>query len=68
MESVSHKALEFNIKGVLSGIDAAVDTENIEPYHRLKGKENKGKVILKLFKRKNADKIKLNKKAEKHLP
>ena len=66
-ESVSDNALEDKIQGVLRGIDAEVDTENIESCHRLKGKGSKGRVILKLSKRKDAEKIKLNKKkAKKH--
>ena len=66
-ESVSDNALEDKIQGVLRGIDAEVDTENIELYHHLKGKGSKGRVILKLSKRKDAEKIKLNKKkAKKH--
>ena len=37
-ESVSDKALEDKIQGVLSRIDAKVVTENIELCHCLKGK------------------------------
>ena len=55
-ESVSDNTLEDKIQGVLRGIDVEVDTENIESCHRLKGKGNKGKVILKLSKRKDAEK------------
>ena len=66
-ESVSDNALEDKIQGVLRGTDAEVDTENIESYHRLKGKGSKGRVILKLFKRKDAEKIKLNKKKLKKI-
>ena len=66
-ESVSHSAFKDKIQGVLRGIDGEVDTENIESCHRLKGKVNKGKVILKLSKRKDVDKIKLNKKKLKIL-
>ena len=61
-ESISDYALEDKIQGVLRGIDVKVDTENIESCHRLKGKGSKGKVILKLSKRKDAEKIKSNKK------
>ena len=60
-ESVSDNTLEDKIQEVLHGIDVEVDTENIESCHRLKGKGNKGKVILKLSKRKEADKIKSTK-------
>ena len=60
-ESVCDNALENKIQGVLRGIDAEVDTENIESCHRLKGKGTKGRVILKLSKRKDGEKIKLNK-------
>ena len=63
-ESVSDNALEDKIQGVLRGIDAEVDTENIELCHRLKGKGSKGRVILKLSKRKDVEKIKLNKKKQ----
>ena len=66
-ESVSHSAFKDKIQEVLRGIDGEVDTENIESCHRLKGKVNKGKVILKLSKRKDVDKIKLNKKKLKIL-
>ena len=66
-ESVSDNALEDNIQRVLHGIDAEVDTENIEPCHHLKGKGSKGRVILKLSKRKDAEKIKLNKKILKNI-
>ena len=66
-ESVSDNALEDKIQGVLRGIDAEVDTENIESCHRLKGKGSKGRVILKLSKRKDAEKIKLNKKKLKNI-
>ena len=54
-ELVSDNALEDKIQEVLHGIDVEVDTEKIESCHRLKGKGNKGKVILKLSKRKEAD-------------
>lgn len=40
----------------------AVDTKNIQSYHGLKEKGNKGKVTLKLFKRKDEDKIQQKKK------
>ena len=66
-ESVSDNALEDKIQGVLRGVYAEVDTENIESCHRLKGKGNKGRVILKLSKRKDAEKIKLNKKKLKNI-
>ena len=66
-ESVSDNALEDKIQGVLRGIDVEVDIENIESCHRLKGKGSKGKVILKLSKRKDAQKIKLNKKKLKNI-
>ena len=59
-ESVSDEALEDKIQGVLRAIDVKVDTENIESCHRLKGKDSKGRVILKLSKRKDTEKIKLN--------
>ena len=61
-ESVSDNALEDEIQGILRGIDAEVDTENIELCHHLNGKGSKGRVILKLSKREDAEKIKLNKK------
>ena len=60
-------ALEDNIQGVVRGIDVEVDTENAESWHRLKGKGNKGRVILKLSKRKDAGKTKLNKKKLKNI-
>ena len=66
-ESVSYNAFEDKIQGVLSGIDTKVHTENIESCHRLKGKGSKGRVILKLSKRKDAEKIKLNKKKLKNI-
>ena len=66
-ESVSDNALEDKIQGVLRGIDVEVDTENIELCHRLKGNGSKGKAILKLSKRKDAEKIKLNKKKLKNI-
>ena len=66
-ESVSDNALEDKIQGVLRGIDVEVDTGNIDSCHRLKGKGSKGKVILKLSKRKDAEKIKLNKKELKNI-
>ena len=66
-ESVSDNALEDEIQGILRGIDAEVDTENIELCHHLNGKGSKGRVILKLSKRKNAEKIKLNKKKLKNI-
>ena len=66
-ESVSDNALEDKIQGVLRGIDAEVDTENIESCHRLKGKGSKGRVILKLSKTKDAEKTKLNKKKLKNI-
>ena len=61
-ESVSDNALEYKILGVLRGIDVEVDMENIESCPRLKRKENKAEVILKISKRKDAGKIKSNKK------
>ena len=45
-ESVSDNALEYKIQGVLRGIVAEADTENIESCHRLKGKVSEGRVIL----------------------
>ena len=66
-ESVSDNALEDKVQGVLRGIDADVDTENIESCHHLKGKGSKGRVILKLSKRKDAEKIKLKKKKLKNI-
>ena len=66
-ESVIDNALEDKIQGVLCGIDAEVLTENIESCNRLKGKGSKGRVILKLSKRKDAEKIKLNKKKLKKI-
>ena len=59
-ESVSDNALKYKIQGVLRGIDVEVDTENIELCHLLKERGNKRKVIIKLYKRKNTGKIKLN--------
>ena len=61
-ESVSDDALEDKIQGVLRGIDAKVDTENVESCQRPKGKGSKERVILKLSKRKDVEKIKLSKK------
>ena len=61
-ESVSDNALEDKIQGGTKWNDAEVDAENIESCHRLKGKGSKGRVILKLSKRKDAEKIKSNKK------
>ena len=66
-ESVSDNALEDKIQGVLHGIDVKVDTENIESCHHLKEKGSKAKVILKLSKRKDAEKIILNKKKLKNI-
>ena len=66
-ESVNDNALEDKIQGVLREIDVEVDTENIESCRRLKGKGSKGRVILKLFKKKDAVKIKLNKKKLKNI-
>ena len=67
-ESVSDNALEDKIQGVLTGIDVEVDTDNFEQYHCLKGKGNKGRVILKLT-RKETEKIISNRKSpEKYRP
>ena len=66
-ESVSDNSLEETIQGVLRGIGAEVDTENIESSHRLKGKEIKERAILKLSRRKDPEKIKLNKKKLKNI-
>ena len=66
-ESVSNNALEDKIQGVLRGIDVEVDTGHIESCHRLKGKRSKGRVILKFSKRKDIEKIKLNKKKLKNI-
>ena len=66
-ESVISNAVEDKIQGVLCGIDAEVHTENIESCHRLKGKGSKGRVILKRSKRKDTEKIKLNKKKLKNI-
>ena len=66
-ESVSDDPLQGKMQGVLRGLDIEVDTENIESCYRLKGKRSKGSVILKLFKRKDAEKIKLNKKILKNI-
>ena len=66
-ESVNDNALEDKIQGVLRGTDVEVDTEKNESCHPLKGKGSRGPssktfLILKLSKRKDAEKIKLNKK------
>ena len=66
-ESVNDNVLEDKIQGVLLGIDVDVDKENIESCYCLKGKGNKGKVILKLSKREDADKIKSNTKIIKNI-
>ena len=66
-ESVSDNAIEDEIQGVLRGIDAEVETENTELCHHLNGKRSKGRVILKHSKRKDAEKIKLNKKKLKNI-
>ena len=72
-ESVSDNVLEDKIHGVDIdadidiGIDIDADKENIESCYCLKGKGNKGKVILKLSKREDADKIKSNKKIIKNI-
>ena len=66
-ESVRDNALEDKIQGVLRGIDAEVDSETIESCDRLKGRGSKGRVIPKLFNRKDAEKIKLNKKTLKNI-
>ena len=66
-ESVSDNALKDKIQGVLRGIDAKGDIENIELCHCLKGKGSKGRVILKFSRRKDAEKIKLNKKKLKNI-
>ena len=58
--SASDNALEDKIQGVLRGIDVEADTENIEW-------GSKGRVILKLSKRKDTEKIKLNKKKLKNI-
>ena len=55
-ESVTDNALEDKIQGVLRGKDVEIRTGNIDSYDRLKGKGSKGKVILKLSKRKDAEK------------
>ena len=47
---------------MLRGIDVKVETKNIELCHRLKEKGSKRKIILKLSKRKNAEKTKLSRK------
>ena len=66
-ESVSDNAHQDKIQGVLRGIDVEIGTENIESCHRLKGKGSKGKDILKLSKRNDAEKLKLSKKRLKNI-
>ena len=66
-ESVSDNSLEDKIQGVLRGIDVEFDAKNIESCHRLKGKGSKGRVILKLSRRKDAEEVKLNKKKLKNI-
>ena len=65
--SVSDNALENKIQEVFRGIIVEGDAQNIDLCHRLKGKVSKGRVILKLSKRKDAEKIKLNKKKLKNI-
>ena len=64
-------ALEDKIQRVLRGIVVEVDLENIESYlqeeRKKERKGNKGKVIRKLSKREDADKIILNKKKLKNI-
>ena len=61
-ESVRDSAFKDKTQGILRGIDVEAETENTELCHRLKGKGDKGKIILKLSKRKGADKVKSSKK------
>ena len=67
LEQVIDNTHEDKIQAVLRGIDVEVDRENIESHHRLKGKGSKGRVILKLSKRRDAEKVKLNKKKLKNI-
>ena len=55
-ESVTDNSFADKIQAVSRGINVEVDSENVESYHRLKGKESKWSVILKLSKRKDAKK------------
>ena len=66
-ESVSDDLFEDKIIGVLREIDVEVNTKSIESCYCQKGKKYKGKLILRLSTRKDADKIKLNKNNLKNI-
>ena len=65
LESVIDNTHEDKIQAVLRGIDVEVDRENIESHHRLKDKGSKGRVILKLSKRRDPEKVNKKIKQEK---
>lgn len=64
--SVIPESVSDNTRRILREIDVEVDTENIAPYHRLKGNGNKENVILKLCKRKDRQSKMKQKPPEKY--
>ena len=59
--------LEDKVREVFDKIDSAVKSKNIKACHRIKTKHGGSRVIIKLSKRKDADRIRQNKKKLKSI-
>ena len=61
-ETIENKDLEGTVLGIFEKLDVMVDPSNIEDCHWIKPSKGAKKVIVKLSRRKDADKIRLLKK------
>ena len=61
-ETIEKKDLEGTVLGIFEILDVMVDPDNVEDYHWIKSSKGAKKVIVKLSRRKVANKIRLLKK------
>ena len=64
-EKVEYKDMERTVLGIFEKLDAMVDPSNVEDYHWIKSSKGPKKVIVKLSRRKDTNKIHLLKKGLK---
>ena len=63
--TIENKDLEGTVLGIFEKLDVMVDPSNVEDCHWIKSSKGPKKVIVKLFRRKDANKIRLLKKGLK---
>ena len=64
-ETIENKDLEGTVLGIFEKLDVMVDPSNVEDSHWIKSSKGAKKVIVKLSRRKDANKIRLLKKGLK---